>query len=1394
LLSTIIKYPLISSSKDINETTMSQRILVRLNPGHLLIANTGKAFSKEGLEAICYTDTSSEDSHNLADRVSEEEIRTWLADLITNQLRTFSDPKRLRSVCGTEKRTATDYSGRLLLELLQNAIDADREEQIGYKGIGFRSVLNEAAVIEIHSGRLHVRWSEVDARAALAGFQDLPANLPILDLPAWQLPEKEIIEVLTEGYTTVIRLSLTEDGQEHVQSEWSSLVGDPSLLLFIDGLIEIQWEHHDGSKLAWTRCDGEDGLVTIIEAGKSIPPRELYWRCFKHETASAAYPVNDQKRLITTPAASPRLRCYFSAKKSPHPFPNLLLHNSRFGLQSNREVVVLDEARLEELAQAILLATGSVESEGEVLDLLQVSRFQTSDETLPETALWNSARGRLISAKLYGLNNRTIGEVRTCPSSDDIPLYGRPKQERFKRWAAFLSSLQQEGVRNLPVLSPGVENEERESTLLMFNAHCRYTAPALKTEKWAPVEGLAEAASSSETTLFLPHGGSPLVPPQGIAVHFLRQSFIKAFEGFAGAEVESFLTEFLGVAPFAASTVIQRCVLGSPCVGPGHAASPELIQFLKSLREADAKELKKTVESFDWRDEPRRQLVQQLYLQLQGRTWPVLQVYAPQSWTGDGFLESAFGLMRGYLEMEPPVHDEEKASWESFWKWLGVGWCPKVIPTIKDVLLPKDVGGWNWNERVFKGSQFCHELDLSNWEVYCCGLKKAAPADSFQRSPIMKANWTIDGGPRVLACDRASEVIPSNWQHYQPFLETEIRYSSRRQRPFNEERNADGMQSYLHWLLRVCDWLPCTDGRRHSGKAVFKRDGAVAKTIPSFVPVLDEEAEPSSQAAKSFFVSCGIRGGWDEVRDDDWLGWLKDAEQRREAASGSKSVQESIRSLYRALLKERRSRIGTKWNEKDVEPLVDVRLWMVERRQDSSEAWIEPGSPSGMYYLDRGELADLALPGLRLFPQRLDGLASKAEFHFGILPLSRHLSGAPLEEGSLANEFSDAAIARVNELVAFFCAGDAKLDVQSLKVGISSVKVRRVDKLEVSFRLNESPIGTSIKRQEFQRELNDGSWVAYVDSALCLSNRQWEVFAETLLLACGLPMDKRKDVRDLLQYPIQDLSEELIRLGVAPETVEALKEKHPVEIQAVAAQDSVRDEPQGSSAESEQATRLEPIETRTEPTSTTPSSRSGVGQEINADISGKNQRQRQATRPHPEGGMSAQRWLFERIEQWCLAHGWPQPLWEQDYIDITIPIDPPILIEAKSIEKKTVHWTENQVRTAQSAKGRYVVALLRLVGSNTDDYEVFWVTNPLEAFGNLPDRHIKWTWQDQDGERFALQSWHPPLARPQKAASSFQAVISLDDQWIGKLTRGIEGGMTAIMVNADNEAVAEPPM
>jgi len=213
--------------------SMTQRLLFRLTDSHLLVGNTGKAFSREGLKAICYTDTSAEESGNLADRVTECEARGWVEQLLAKKKQIFSDLDQLGSGSGTELRTARDYSARLLLELLQNAIDAGRDEQIGPKGIGFRSVLNGTESVEIHSGNLHARWSEQDARTALAGMGDLPDRLPILDLPAWHDPDDEIVS-LRQEYDTVIRLILTDEGRKHVTDEWGKFSADASLLLFIE--------------------------------------------------------------------------------------------------------------------------------------------------------------------------------------------------------------------------------------------------------------------------------------------------------------------------------------------------------------------------------------------------------------------------------------------------------------------------------------------------------------------------------------------------------------------------------------------------------------------------------------------------------------------------------------------------------------------------------------------------------------------------------------------------------------------------------------------------------------------------------------------------------------------------------------------------------------------------------------------------------------------------------------------------------------------------------------------------------------------------------------------------------------------------------------------------------
>ena len=104
---------------------MDQRIIFRLNSTHLIVANTGKVFSKEGLESLCYTDTSTKISNEMTVPNSVQEARNNILEIVRKKCITFkNDPRELDSAGGTENRTTKDYSGRLFLELLQNAIDA----------------------------------------------------------------------------------------------------------------------------------------------------------------------------------------------------------------------------------------------------------------------------------------------------------------------------------------------------------------------------------------------------------------------------------------------------------------------------------------------------------------------------------------------------------------------------------------------------------------------------------------------------------------------------------------------------------------------------------------------------------------------------------------------------------------------------------------------------------------------------------------------------------------------------------------------------------------------------------------------------------------------------------------------------------------------------------------------------------------------------------------------------------------------------------------------------------------------------------------------------------------------------------------------------------------------
>lgn len=1371
--------------------TMTQRILFRMTRTHLLVANTGRCFSKAGLKAICYPATSSKGSDLIAATNDLGTPKDWVEEVLKNRVETFErEPEALHSASNMAALTAKDYSGRVFLEMLQNAVDAGRSEQIGHKGIGFRSVLNDSEVVEIHSGGLHVRWSQDDARAALARFNDLPKRLPMLDLPTWVEPDGETLALLKDPanqYDTIVRLTIRPEGMEHVRKEWDAISSDPSLLLFIDGDLEIKWERTHTDDVTWSR-QGDNRFVVVAAKVGDNSRTELLWRRFNCGQASAAYRVGEGENFHPSDVTTPRLRCYFPAAQAPHPFPNLFLHHSGFELQSNREAVQPNEERMTELASAIVLAAESVNNAADLLDLLKLDEFNHCDDKKIETQVWKAAHSALIKVCLPALNNRNLVEIKTCPKSEDLPSDWLDKS-RLSNWQAFLQALQNvrmNGLAGLPVLPPGIENEIRENTIRVFNPKCSFTKTDWRQQPWAPVEDSSQPVSSS-FKIFLPHQGPVLNPPQGIEVRFLNAALGREFSAACGKNLESFLTATLGVLKFSALSVVDHAVL--PVLTANQAFEPNsaLIQFLRRLRDADQGESKKPVESFDWFDPVRRELIQKLRIRCQGRSRPVLEIYAGEKWTGNRFLEDTFSDQRGFLDIEPHADQEQRKLEENFWKWLGVAWCPKVLPVLKGIVVEKQHGeGLAWVNGSFQGQFFQMPHALEGWSEYCGALSCDVRFTRWTYFPRLKANWTIDGGTSALAQVGAFGVIAKHWPTYRGWLRARIGYSSNEQ--INRDNHQNGeLPSHLAWLFQTTKWVPCA-GDLHCGCNVFQPSGPVAKELKAFVPRLDlpenEADETRMPLPPEFLNTCGIRNGWKEVNDYDWRLWLGKASQMQPSGSSGRQERDAIRGLYRALLNHRKRKTGDRQNEEDAAPLERVALWSIERGDDAHENWhLRTPNEAQPFFVDRPDVADVNLPGLRTFPVRLDGLADKARQHLDLRPLSEALSGEPTEEGSEKLEFASVTTDRLHELMAYLKLDGSQNDDAELRLALESVTLRESNRLKVQFSVDDEAMGEPLLRNKFQKfDKETRRWIVFVNRD-CRDDERGEAFAEALLLSSGQDTDKALNVRELLRCKAEDLPERMIKLGVAPETAEALRNKRDERVE----QPTSSPAPPSTKEETTTAAPQVPEQKPAVPPAIRPPSGNGPtltsGAPCSNDRSSGSSSERRprsptygqrspSSRPHPEQGLKAQRWLFERVKEWCEQQQLPKPVEELDDVDITILLSPPFLIEAKRIDSSTIHWSRNQIEKAMANPGRYAVALLR-PNEVADGYEVFWVTEPLNDFLAL-QRHVEWTWQVQKGTNFPDNSWDEPDNKPSKPANSFNAEISVHDAWLVDLPKGIE--------------------
>lgn len=238
-------------------------------------------------------------------------------------------PALLTDLANLERYIAETYSARSFVELLQNADDAQakrfwvtrqgnylvcandglpfsrqdfyslcrsassnkqRGRTIGYRGIGFKSVVGVAETIHVISDPLRATFSRTLTGAALGGV----APAPLIRIPhplalAADDPVMAVVDRLRgQNYTTVFVLAGLD--AERIQEEFDQF--DADYLLFLHNVCEATLDGQNRSYRCERQAVSETERHVRIDGGE----RKSHWSIERHDKCDLAFSLVDGKR------------------------------------------------------------------------------------------------------------------------------------------------------------------------------------------------------------------------------------------------------------------------------------------------------------------------------------------------------------------------------------------------------------------------------------------------------------------------------------------------------------------------------------------------------------------------------------------------------------------------------------------------------------------------------------------------------------------------------------------------------------------------------------------------------------------------------------------------------------------------------------------------------------------------------------------------------------------------------------------------------------------------------------------------------------------------------------------------------------------------------------------
>lgn len=261
----------------------------------LYVANSGGAFDHAGVISICRQNLSAKGASAKDISLLHCEDKDLVAAIQERQLGLYRmDPNLLLEDRNAEHEATRDYTGRCVLELLQNGDDAmappgaTPAELIGAKGLGFKAVLEITDNPQIFSGPFRFQFDFVRSRALLADHQHAD-QVGVFRLPHLAEPDTMVRRLLRAGFQTVIKLPFRDlQARALALAELHAL--EPHFLLLAQHLeaVELRFDDRASRDLVRTgpRGDLKGALATIRLRSGAGPWNETQWRVWRDTWAS----------------------------------------------------------------------------------------------------------------------------------------------------------------------------------------------------------------------------------------------------------------------------------------------------------------------------------------------------------------------------------------------------------------------------------------------------------------------------------------------------------------------------------------------------------------------------------------------------------------------------------------------------------------------------------------------------------------------------------------------------------------------------------------------------------------------------------------------------------------------------------------------------------------------------------------------------------------------------------------------------------------------------------------------------------------------------------------------------------------------------------------------------